>query len=243
MLQKITLFILLYWVSLPSYATEGTLPPPFTAYYKVYLAGIPVGKGTRTLRQLPNGDYVFETSSRASGMAALLRDDKIIERSVFSYQNDQIIPLSYTYNHSGSKKQRFVETTFDWANQQVWGIHKEQRWELPLPAGVLDKHVYQIAFMRDLQQGGIQELTYQVADKGQIKAYTPKLLGNAELKTGMGKLNAVKYQRISPSNRHRRTTIWLVADLYYLPAQVEHVEKEGGEVISMVLQRVEGLGQ
>ncbi len=56
----------------------------------------------------------------------------------------------------------------------------------------------------------------------------------------MGELETLKYQRISTSNKKRRTTLWCAPSLHYLPVQVEHIEANG-DVFSMVLQSVEGL--
>jgi hypothetical protein len=98
--------------------------------------------------------------------------------------------------------------------------------------------------MQELKQQELKkdkrQLEYKVVDKGKISVYAPKFLGKAEVDTGVGKLETLKYQRVSSSNKKRRTTLWCAPSLHYLPVQIEHVDTSG-DVFRMVLQSVVGL--
>ena len=93
--------------------------------------------------------------------------------------------------------------------------------------------------MQQLKQGQ-RQFQYQVIDKDKLNIYQPQWLGNEVVKTGLGELDTLKYQRVS-TNKGRRTTLWCAPSLHYLPVRVDHQEHEGDSVLSMVLQAVEGL--
>lgn len=225
-----------YLLCLISYQVYGlqALPPPFTATYELYAKGLPIGESVRQL-SFKDGKGIFEGKTHTSGIFALFRDDNIQERSVFNWIGGQIQPLEYIYDHRGSNKQKYVHLVFDWAHHQVRST-RDKIWEISIPKGVLDEQVFQIALMQELQQGK-RQLSYQVVDDGKIKTYTPTYLGNEEVKTKLGKLEVLKYQRIS-SDQKRKTTLWCAPSLHYLPVQIEHFEK--GNLVTMILQAVSG---
>lgn len=239
-MQKLTIIslLLLCSYSLPAFPAND-FPAPFTADYKLYARGLPIGEGARRLYQQQDGKLVFESKTLTTGVLALFRDDKIEERSIFTLDQGNIRPLEYTYDHTGSKKQKHVHLTFDWQNHKVKNTGS-QTWELPLQKGTLDDQLYQIVLMQDLQQGK-RQLSYTVADDDKkIKVYTPTYIGKELVKTGIGELETLKYQRLS-ADKKRQTTLWCAPALHYLPVQVEHLEK--GEVVTMILQTVTGLSK
>jgi hypothetical protein len=213
-------------------------PPPFAAEYKLYVQGIPVGKGKRSLTALPNGNWIFETSGETTGLVSLFQSILIEERSVFTLVNGKVRPLEYTYRQSG-KKPRLDTLFFDWQNHEATSTYREVVNKIPLTNdGILDRLVYQIVLMQELTQGK-RQLQYAVAHKDKVSVYTPTYLGKEQVETGMGVVETLKYERVS-TDQERRTTFWCAPNWYYLPARVEHQE-EDGEVFSLVLQSLTGL--
>lgn len=236
MKNLIIALLLLCSGSLPTFATEDFLPA-FVANYKLYARGFPIGEGSRRLYQQQDGKWVFEGKTLTTGVLALFRDDNIEEHSIFTLDNGKIQPLEYTYDHAGSKKQKHTHLTFDWQNNKVKST-VGQTWELPIQNGTLDDQLYQIVLMLDLQQGK-RQLSYIVADDDKkTKIYTPTYVGKERVKTGIGELETLRYERLS-ADKKRRTTLWCAPALHYLPVQVEHLEK--GDVVTMILQTVTGL--
>ncbi|MFK5970349.1 MAG: DUF3108 domain-containing protein [Candidatus Marithrix sp.] len=214
---------------------EDNFPPPFTAEYSLYAKGIPVGKGTRTLSVGKDGKFEFESVAKTTGLAALFKDISIKERSIFIKEDDKIRPLEYIYYQTG-KKSRLTIVLFDWLRNMATNKFKGQTHSIKLEENTLDRLLYQVVLMQELQQGK-RKLQYKVANKGKISIYTPKFLGKESIDTGMGTFETLKYERVS---NKRRTTLWCAAKLHYLPVQVEHIEKDG-DVFSMSLQWVKGL--
>ena len=216
---------------------EDFFPPAFSAEYKLYAKGVPVGQGIRTLSQRKDGKWFFETVAKTTGFIAFFKSMSIEERSIFTKTGKKIRPLKYTYYQKGNKGRTNL-LSFDWAKKEAINTFKNQTKMIALKRGTLDRVLYQVLLMQDLKQGK-RYLSYRVADKGKIKIYTPRLIGKERIETGVGKLDTLKYEKRS-SNSKRRTIFWCAPSLHYLPVQVEHVSKKG-DVIRMVLQSVKGL--
>jgi len=215
-----------------TYAND--FPPLFTAEYKVYAKGFSVGKGTRTLTRLKEGKFLFKTVAETTGFLSFFKKIRIEEQSLFTRtKSGKIRPLKYSYLQKTGSKKRTNEVIFYWTKGMAKNTFKGKTKRIPLQEGTLDRLLYQLVLMQDLKQGK-RKLKYLVADKGKLKEYTPKFIGNERVKTGMGKLNSIKYMRVS---NKRRTTLWCARALGYLPVKVEHVEADG-DVFSMLLQSV-----
>jgi hypothetical protein len=214
-----------------------TFPPEFTAEYTLYAEGIPligggkIGKGTRTLTYLPNGQYEFKSFAKTTGLAAFFKKIRIEERSVFTRIEGKIRPLKYTYHQTGSQS-RSHTVDYEWEEGIAKNTYKGEAQDFPLQEGILDKLLYQIVLMEELKQGK-RELEYHVVGKNKIATYRPTLKGWEFVETGEGKLSTLKYERES-ENGKRRTVLWCAPDLHYLPVQVEHIEKDG-EIFKMIL--------
>lgn len=231
-MKKFILWSLLLW-SVTGWASD--FPPPFTAKYTLYAAGLTVGEGTRQLSQ--QGEYwIFESRSQTTGWAARLRDDKIIESTRFTVAAAQVRPLVYQYQQINSKKQKYVHIQFDWYAKIAKNV-ADSPWEVAITDDTLDSLLYQVVIMQDLQRGQ-RELRYQVADRGKIKVYAPEFQGEELISTGMGKLKTLRYRYNSPDGK-RHTTLWCAPQLHYLVVQVEH--DENGLLIKTVLNSVNGL--
>lgn len=230
----IGLMIILY--SLPASA-EDYFPPPFTANYSLSIRGVQIAKGTRTLRREKADTWKFISTSQTIGLLAYVRNMRIDETTTFKLLVGKIQPQSYFYQEVNGSKKKQVQISFDWNKKIAFGSDNHGKWEVPLETGVLDKLLYQLIVMQDLQQGK-RDLKYQVVDKGKIKTYIPNFMGKESIKTGQGQLETLKYQKVA-ADGERSTTLWCAPKLHFLPVQVEHDEK--GELIQLLLETVTGL--
>ncbi len=214
-------------------------PPPFTAKYKLYAKGFSAGEGTRTLGFRRDGKLQFESFAKTTGFLSWFKKIELTERTVFTREGGKIRPVEYTYRQTGSKA-RTSKVSFDWVKKEAKNTFKGQtEYVKLLKEGILDKLLYQVVLMQELKEGK-RQLKYKVVDKGKISVYAPKFIGKADVDTGMGKLETLKYQQVSSSKKKRRTTLWCAPSLHYLPVQIEHVDTSG-DVFRMVLQSLVGL--
>ena len=220
-------------VGLSSIATgEENAPSLFEADYTIRMKGAQVAKMTRQFSRQESGDYQYHSETRTTGLISLFRKDHIIENSKWKMQSDKIVPSEYYYDHSGGKKDRKVSISFDWENNRITNSIDGSSWKMPTSPNIMDKLLYQLAIMYDLQAGK-ESLRYTVADGGKTKIYNFEILGEETVKTPLGNLLAVKLERHKPNSR-RKSTLWCAKDLEYLPVKVENIEKDGKITIALI---------
>lgn len=228
-------YILLFCLIKPALAADI---PDFSANYLVKLNGIQAGELKRTLTSQENGLRKFSSISQAKGVFSFFKPDVIEETSVWKLVDDHVTPQRYRYQRTGGKKDKFLQMQFNWRQKQVSIDDREHPWELEIETGVLDKLVYQISLMRDLNKG-IKQVDYLIADGGRLKTYEIKVLGKETITTPMGQIETIKLTRHREKPNDRETTLWCAPALGYLPVKLEHVEDEA--VFTALLRRLQGI--
>lgn len=223
-------------LALPSLILAAPFPTPFTAHYSVAKGSLPLGEMTRSLQSGNDGQWIFESVTHATGLAAVFLPDDITERSVWTYADGHIESLRYIYHNPGGKQKRELDLSFDSQNHIVSNAVEGYTWQLPTPPRVYDKLNYQLALMLDVQQGKT-ELEYSIADHDKIKTYRFAIVGEEELTTPLGVLRTVKITRVQDSDE-RTTRVWCAPSLDYLPVKIEQVDKGEGE-FSMLIETLE----
>ena len=213
------------------------LPERFTASYVLSAQGLDIGKTRWTLQPDGDGRFAYHSRSETIGLARLLRDETVEERSVWRFGDGGAVqPLRYTYSRTG-RREREVEVDFDWQQGRVFNTLNGHTWSMPLEAGMLDKLVYLLALMNDLAHD-VRETRYAVADGGKVKTYLMSVVDRERVDTVLGSLDAVVVRR-TREDEERVTLIWCAPALGYLPVLVEHREK--GEQVRLTLQQLDGL--
>jgi len=230
-MQKLMLLLLM----LPGLllASEIAPIPAYSAQYDVSREGMKIGETIRSYTVDDQQIGTFEAYTKTTGIAAWFVKDKVLERSTFSYQPPQIVPLTYLYSRTGGKKERHAELTFDWENKRITNDVDQTPWKMELPLGTLDKYVYQIQVMIDLGLGKTR-MDYLIADGGKLKNYPLEVVGEEQLKTKLGKLDTVVLKKVGDK---RKTTMWCAKELNYLPVRITQTETDGSdyeaEIISL----------
>ena len=92
---------------------EDSIPPFFEVNYKLYSNDTKIGQMERRFYKKEPNNYIFSSESRTTGLISLFRKDQIIEISNWNYSDSTIIPMHYSYKHTGGKKNRDVEINFN----------------------------------------------------------------------------------------------------------------------------------
>lgn len=233
MFRLINLPVLLLLFSFIGFAkAEDHTPTLFEADYSIRVKGAQIAKMTRRFSRHENGAYQYYSETRTTGLMSLFRKDHIIENSEWQLQAQKLVPMDYYYDHSGGKKDRKVKITFDWENNRITNSIDGSSWKMPTAPNVMDKLLYQLAIMYDLQAGKTS-LQYTVADGGKTKIYNFEILGEETVNTPLGKLLTVKLERHKPNSR-RKSTLWCAKDLGYLPIKVENIETDGKITVALI---------
>jgi len=197
-------------------AAEPADLEPFRARYVVEWKGMTAGHSTLELKSAGGDRYSYSSVSGARGMFRMAFADAITQTTTFRLQDGQIVPLTF---RGADEKERPTELDFDWEKNRVTGTAKGQAVDLPLTAGTQDPMSMQIATLRHLASGSLQEKVTLV-DSDRIKDYEMRREGAARLETALGPLDTIVYT----SNRagsDRVTRTWVAPALGYLPVKAE----------------------
>ena len=203
------------------------LPGSFIASYSLHSMGTRFADMQRSFTRLRNGEYVYRSETHTVGLLALFRKDHVIEQSTWKFTAGRLQPLRYTYQRTGGKRNRDVIVNFDWTARRIINSINGASWHMPIQAYIMDKLLYQLAIMYDLQKGK-DNIKYAIADGGKIKLYDFERIGEDRLDTPIGKFSTLKLIRHKPNSK-RKTVIWCARELGYMPVKVENVENNGRE--------------
>ena len=207
-------------------ASAAGVPENFHAVYQLHISSFPIGEARVELAAQADGRYRYSSHTYSTGLTRVFRNDKVLESSLFKLHNQQLRPLEYRFDHTGSKKERHAYLKFDWTKGEVANTVEGHTWEMDIPDNALDKLVVQLAVMMDLDAGK-QELVYAIADGGKLKEYTFAIVGKEKLRVPAGEYETVKLERLRKDN-DRTTYLWCAPSLGYLPVRIKQIEHEDG---------------
>jgi len=213
--------------------------PDFYANYAVKLNGLQAGELKRSLVSNEDGTRTFSSETQAKGIFAFFKPDLVKEVSIWQRESSTIRPISYLYQRTGGKKEKYLSLDFDWQKNRVHIDDHKQPWTLDIQANTVDKLVYQLSLMSDLADNKTQ-FSYLIADGGKIKTYKIDILETETITTPLGKIEAIKLIRHRARSKGRQTILWCAPSLKYLPIKLEHTEK-GGSVFTAVLRHLDGI--
>ncbi len=225
----------LFFLAVTSVVNAGAdLPDQFSITYVLSKGPLTLGEMTRSLTPNNDGTYTYESYSRPVGYARWFTKATLTERSKWTYHNKMLRPLIYSYDSSGGKKERHVKLDFDWKKMRVTNTINNDPWTMDIENNTLDKLLYHLALMYDLQTGR-EELRYLVADGGSLKHYEFEILGREKLKTKQGVFDTIKLKR--PGKRE--TILWCAPELNFVPIRIEQNDKHG--LLRMEVKELSGI--
>ncbi|MGI9229548.1 MAG: DUF3108 domain-containing protein [Gammaproteobacteria bacterium] len=207
-------------------------PPVFEVQYNLYRSGAKIARIQRRISQLENSQFEYSSETKTIGVVSLFRKDHIIEKSIWDFHDNIPKPGFYSYQHTGGKKDRAVSIRFDWDEFRITNTINGDAWQMPTEPAAMDKLLYQVALMLDLEAGN-SVFSYSIADGGKIKNYTFEKLGSETIKTSLGEFDTIKMIRYK-DNGKRSVTFWCAKALRFLPVRVENIEKSGKKTVAKI---------
>ena len=201
-------------------------PEPFDAFFGLESHGVTIGETRWQLQREPGG-FVLEARSEAAGIATLLGENRVVERSQWKRGDTGLLPAAYRYERSG-KREKLVSIAFDWDAGVVYNTAAGETWRMDVPDGTVDKLSYLLKLMADLAAGE-RDVSYPIADGGKLKTYRLHVAGSATLETELGAVEVLEVVRERPDS-DRETTLWMAPELGFLPVLIEHREPDGESV-------------
>ena len=220
--SALLLLVLICAVVIPTYAA---LPKAFSATYSIHAKGAKVAEMQRQLTPQADGQLLFESKTRTTGLISLFKRIRVVEQSRASVHEGSLRPLHYHYHRQHGDNKTVVTVEFDWEKGRIANTASDHTWHLGTIPGILDKMLYHIILMHDLASGA-RDIEYQIADGGKIKRYRFEVLAEETLDTRLGELETLKLRHVR-SDSKREQTFWCAPALHFLPVRVESQEKDG----------------
>ena len=211
--------------------------PVFEAEYVLYAKNTKAARVVRSLARLDDGSYEYSSETKTTGLISLFKKVHIVETSRLMVQGRLLQPVYYSYKRTGDRKKRDVSIEFNRDAKKIKNTINGDFWHLPMEPAVMDKLLYQLAIMYDLQNGRTPA-SYRIADGGGVKTYSFEKLGEEVVETPLGSFNTVKMLRHKPGSS-RKSVFWCAPDLKFLQVKVEHTEKDGSTTVA-VLKSLQG---
>lgn len=193
--------------------------PLFTAEYQGNYGSMKITM-VRTLTQT-GSSYTLQ-SSATSFMAS------IDEVSQFTANHGQLAVNNYRYERKifGVKKHETLD--FDWAQNQVsYTKDNKNKGTQKLAIGTLDPTLYQLQLQRDLAQNPEQtSFSYTFARRNHTKTYHFKRQAQEAITFDGKNYQALVFAR-TKDNNNKETRLWLIPELGYVLAKIQHTEEDG----------------
>lgn len=204
---------------------------PFVADYVAYRHGDDVGYARLELKSLSANQYALTYRSRVS---KFFLSDKRHEHSIFTLQDNNIVPGDYFYERGGTGPDKSLNAKFD-GNQNAILIDgvKLKDWQ-----GELDNQLFRIDVPRQLMQGKTSMQYSFINYRGEPREYKISVVANEQLELPYGVLDSVKL-KINRGSSSRETFAWFSPSLDYALVRLQQFKdgKEQGDIKLKSFQR------
>jgi hypothetical protein len=235
--------MLLVWGSIVSArSVDAAQPPPdFDARYAVEKSGIKIGQSHLRFRRPQPGYYDYRLYTHATGIARWVIASEVIEHSRGEITASGFRPTDYQYERRGDDKARRAQLHFDWSANEVINDVASYPWRMDITADTIDRVISPLQLMHDLaeREPDKTELTYRIADGGQLKTYLLSVEESEMITTRAGQFEALRIRR-RDTDSDRYTLLWCAPALAFLAVQVEQWE-HGDLNFRLSLAEVDGL--
>lgn len=207
-------------------ARADLLDRGFSITYEVKRNDFFLGDSIRHFTRLANGEWRYQSTTQARGLASLFFHDTIVETSVLQQVGTHIVPQSYVYSQSGGKKKEQYRIDFQWSKKTIYNSHLKK--DFTIEKNAQDAQTFLLQIMRELQQHQ-NTMTFYIASRGDATSYVLTQNGTHIIETPYKTLNTIELV----SNKRKDTDqyrVWCAVKLDYLPVRVEKIDTDGNKI-------------
>jgi hypothetical protein len=206
------------------FAEEVSLPPPnfVEIGFDIRRIGFGSGKAYMRYQAEPEGRYSITSEAEAMGLASLAFSGKRLESSKGEVTSQGLKPQAYRFEISG-KPERTQLANFNWEAKQLSIKNAKAEKVLELPEGTQDflSFLFQFMFVPPLDR-----MQYPLTNGRSLNIYDYLFVGEDEIETKLGKLNAVHIAK-SSGEMDEKTEVWLATDYRFIPIKILKIAKDG----------------
>jgi len=196
-------------------------PQKVQIVYAVTSGSMQLGEGHDILEHDGN-KYSVVSETKTVGVAALFYKLNIRRESRGSLTASGLRPLQFEEKNS-RKPRRAAD--FDWDAAQVKLTDGDKIEIVPLSANTYDPTILPYAFA--FAQSNQESMKVFIADGRRLNDYEYRIIGKEMLKTPLGELETLHFQKVQEADDKRGLEFWLSVDRHFLPVKIRFVEKNG----------------
>jgi len=187
-----------------------------------------LGEG-RDVLEHDGKQYSVVSESKTVGLAAFFYKMNIRRESRGLITKSGLRPLHFEEERS-RKSKRAVD--FDWDAKVVKLTDGDATETVPLADNTFDQTSFTYAFAFRPPSDEIPPV--HLTDGRKMSDYKYQILGKEKLKTALGELETIHFQKVREGDDKRGFEVWLAVEHHYLPVQIRFVEKDGTVLDSTV---------
>jgi len=196
--------------------------------FEVTSGSMRLGEG-RDVLEHDGKKYSVVSETKTVGVAALFYKLNIHRESRGLLTAGGLRPLRFEETNS-RKPKRAAE--FDWDAGQVKLTDGDKIETLPLSFNTFDPTSLPYVFA--FAQSNQESMKVYIADGRRVADYEYRIIGKETLKTPLGDLETLHFQKLREADDKRGLEFWLSVDRHFLPVKIRFVEKNGTIVDSTV---------
>lgn len=198
----------------------------YRAEYEVRYKGRRVARAEFSVAAEADGQFVFNSSTKARGIWRLASPNPAIEWSRFRTDAGRIVPTSFRYEDGSRQGEDNYSVEFDESSGEIRINGPSGQSTLPYDSDLLDRGSLQVALMLDLAACELPG-PFRYVDEDGVREYRYERLEDLATETEIGMLDTIRFSQ-QREGSSRNTIIWTAPSLAYLPVRIEQIRD--GEV-------------
>ena len=211
--------ITLMFLAGPTWAVQP--PQHVQMNFAVTSGAMHLGEG-RDVLEHDGKQYSVISESKTVGIAAFLYKMNIRRESRGLITKSGLRPLHFEEDRTRKPKRA---ADFDWDANLIKLTDGTNVETVPLPDNTFDQTSFAYAFA--FRPPSEEILPVHLTDGRRLSDYKYQVIGRETLKTPLGNLETVHFQKIPAADDKRGFEVWLAVEHHYLPVQIRFIEKNG----------------
>lgn len=237
--MKPLFFMLAYFWLLPLWALS--LPPEFTAEYRLLRNDSEVGKAVVQYRLYDNYAYI-ESKAQAKGFINFFLNAEQVDRSIAALSPNRLQSTHYFSEQKSTVGSHRIDSQFVWeANEVSTDYRRNQRQALrtaPLTTESYDPITVHFAIMQSLLKT-FTEQRVVVIEYGKAREYQVNFLTEEKITLPLGKVTAAKIQQYRLDKPQEIIEAWYAKDLYYLPVRAQNFDRKSKATYTLEMTKID----
>jgi hypothetical protein len=207
----------------------GAQPPVHVQMdFSVNSGTMHLGEG-RDVLEHDGKQYSVVSESKTVGLAAFFYKMNIRRESRGLVTRTGLRPLHFDEERTRKPKRA---ADFDWDAKQIKLTDGENTTTVALPDNTFDQTSFAYAFAFRSPDDELPPV--HLTDGRRLSDYKYQMVGKEKIKTPIGELDTVHFQKVREADDKRGFEVWLAVAHHYLPVQIRYIEKDGTVLDSTV---------